>query len=172
MNSDSSLIKAIEQTFEHHLEQAKIIVVGHGRTMPKVTLNYDLRGTTAGQCHIHPPSKVLLRFNLQLAKHNTTDFLQQTVAHELAHAVTWRCYPKAKPHGAEWRSVMQAFGIAKPQRCHRYQTEQVSSRRQRTWAYQCDCQLHQLSTTRHNRIQSGKQRYFCKQCQQELAQQL
>lgn len=168
MNSESSLIKSIEQALQRYLVQAESIIRGHARTMPEISLKFDLRGATAGQCHIHPPNRVLLRFNLELAQYNTADFLKQTVAHELAHAVTWRCYPRAKPHGPEWRSIMQALGIKNPQRCHQYETKQVASRRQRTWSYQCACRQHELSTTRHNRVQSGKQRYFCKSCQQAL----
>ena len=90
------------------------------------------------------------------------------VAHEVAHLITIACHGRTPPHGAEWRAVMRHLGISDPQRCHRYAVEESGLRRQRRWAYVCDCREHQLSTTRHNRIWRDQAEYLCRCCGSRL----
>jgi len=42
--------------------------------------------------------------------------------------------------------------------------EGVPQRRQSTHPYQCGCRVHELSSTRHNRIQRGRGQYQCVNC--------
>jgi SprT protein len=130
---------------------------------------FDLRGQAAGQASWRPGKPPLLRFNLVIARHYRDDFVTDTVAHEVAHLVTRRCHPHARPHGSEWKTVMRHFGIATPQRCHDYRSGSDAVRRQRRWLYTCGCRTHALSTTRHWRVQSQLSVYRCRQCGEILA---
>ena len=130
--------------------------------MPQVA--FDLRGQAAGQAVWRAGQPPLLRFNLAIARHYGDDFVNETVAHEVAHVVARHCHPGGRPHGREWRAVMRQFGIREPRRCHDYRDGSEAVRRQRRWLYECSCRMHQLSTTRHRRIQAGLTVYHCRQC--------
>lgn len=160
------LISAIESAYLRLEPTAKALVLGQGKKFPEIKLSYDLRGAAAGQCRISNHGVIELRFNLDLAAQDSERFLRTTVAHELAHAITWKCYPKAKPHGTEWKQHMRHFGIDKPERCHNLKVTNVHT--QKLWLYECACQLHKLSTTRHNRARKGIRQYICKACGEPL----
>ena len=103
-----------------------------------------------------------------MAREQPEAFLAETVPHEVAHVVCRVLYPKARPHGPEWRSLMRYFGIEQPSRCHDFASAQSPGRQQRRWHYRCNCRKHQLSTTRHYRILRGSSRYHCRHCGSEL----
>ena len=66
------------------------------RRFPRPEVSFRLRGQKAGVAHL---DENLLRFNPQLYRENHDHFLQQTVAHEVAHL-------KEMNHGpAFWREV-------------------------------------------------------------------
>lgn len=132
--------------------------------LPEPLIRFDLRGQSAGQAQWHAGSRPLLRYNLDIARRHETDFLAITVAHEVAHLVTAACHGRTRPHGSEWRAVMAFLGIQDPQRCHQYPLDGTVVKRQRRWRYVCDCRSHELSTTRHNRMQAGTSRYHCRAC--------
>ena len=133
------------------------------RTTPAIDIAYDLRGKSAGQVRFNPEKKPVVRYNLSIALLQPQAFLSQTVPHEVAHVVTWVLHGhKVRPHGREWQSVMAYFGLA-GQRCHSFEIPLSQTRRQRRWQYACDCREHQLSTTRHRRVEQG-QRYECRLC--------
>lgn len=136
----------------------------HRVPLPVPEIRFDLRGMTAGQCIWRRRRTPVLRFNLRLAEDHRDDFVTTTVAHEVAHLVTIACHGKAPPHGEEWRAVMRHLGIGNPERCHRYAVDSSGLRRQRRWAYACDCREHQLSTTRHNRVRRDQAEYRCRHC--------
>ena len=147
------------------LEQAGELLKQHGKTLPEVNLHYDLRGRSAGQMRCYTDGRMEIRYNLELAYLQPEDFLARTVPHEVAHLVTWVLYGKAvRPHGPEWQEVMRCFGVEDASRCHRYEVPQQSVRRQRRWTYRCAGREHQLTTTRHNRVQFDGQRYECREC--------
>lgn len=163
--SDSTLVAAIEAQTYDLLERAAPLFARHSVCPPDPVIRCDLRGTMAGQAGWRPGSRPLLRFNLAFARAHPTDFLAQTVTHEVAHLVTAACHGRTRPHGSEWRAVMAFFGIRDARRCHSYPiTHEQPVRRQRRWAYRCRCATHALSTTRHRRIESGRARYECRHC--------
>lgn len=130
------------------------------RAVPE--LRWDLRGRAAGQAHL---GRALIRLNAALLLQEGEDFALSTLVHELCHLAVWaRHGRKARPHGPEWRALMQAMGQS-PQRCHDAPVQAV--RQQRTFRYACPCSEHALSTTRHNRAQRGV-RYLCRRCAQPL----
>jgi SprT protein len=109
----------------------------------------------------------MIRYNLALLDRHGEAFLRDTVPHETAHYVAYRLHGRGiRPHGAEWRNIMQLFG-ADPSRCHDYDVAGLSARRLRTYTYHCNCGPHQLSSIRHNRIIRG-QRYLCRRCGEAL----
>ena len=73
----------------------------------------------------------------------------------------------AKADGSEWQDLMVCFG-ADPRATFDLDISDIPQRRQATHPYRCDCQFHEISTTRHNRIRRGKGRYLCRHCDGEL----
>lgn len=137
----------------------------YGTALPYPTLRFDLRGMTAGQAY---SGRNLIRLNPLLLHENGEAFLQQTVPHEVAHLVADKLFgPGIRPHGREWQSVMAVLD-ASSERCHRFDTSRAAAYRQRRFSYACGCtRLHELSATRHNRIQRGAA-YLCRRCGKKL----
>ncbi|WP_067522315.1 SprT family zinc-dependent metalloprotease [Endozoicomonas ascidiicola] len=127
-------------------------------------IRLDLTGATAGQAWIE---KHQLRFNKVLLQENREHFIQQTVAHEVAHLLAYDLFgPRIRAHGREWQGIMIKVFRLPADRCHSYDTGR-SSRRQ--WLYQCHCKGREiaLSTVRHNRSQRGTI-YLCTTCRGPL----
>lgn len=129
-----------------------------------IPISFDLKGRAAGMYRTHNKQRSI-RYNPYLFAKYFDDNLTTTVAHEVAHYITDILFGlrNIKPHGAEWRSVMQDFGIA-PQVTGRYDLSGIPLRQQKRFEYQCDCSIHKLSTVRHNKIIKGKARYHCRTC--------
>lgn len=157
-----ALEQQLQQATAACLAQAEPLLRGAGRRRAQVRVLCDLRGKAAGQV-VWAQGETRIRYNLALAKHQPEAFIQQTVPHEVAHVVTRLLYPKARPHGPEWRRVMAHLGIADVQRCHNFAVA-PPSHSQRRWPYRCSCRDHQLSATRHNRILRGERNYLCRHC--------
>lgn len=166
--NDTLLTARIETRVAELLVQATSLLRRHGRRPLKPVLRFDLRGQAAGQARWQRGRQPELRFNLAVARRHADDFVHVTVAHEVAHLVTYQCHGHTRPHGPEWQSVMRHFGIMDPRRCHNYDVESNQVRHQRRWHYECRCRIHQLSTTRHNRVQRGQASYHCRRCGETL----
>jgi len=110
-----------------------------------------------------------IRFNPWLFAKYPEDSWMNTIPHEVAHYVTDCLHgiQHIRPHGEEWREVMRAFGAAPTVRAH-YDLAGIPIRRIKRYAYRCNCRTVQLSAYRHNKIQSGQQRYRCRECAAEL----
>ena len=137
--------------------------------LPDPVIRFDLRGQAAGQVRWHRRGRCEIRYNLDIARRHRADFLARTVPHEVAHLLTVTCHGRTSPHGPEWRAMMQYLGVSAPTRCHDYSVDEGTVRRQRRWRYQCRCREHQLSTTRHKRIQCGLAVYRCSICGSDLS---
>lgn len=138
-----------------------------GLAPPPLAVRFDLRGKTAGMVKFQRGQAYVVRYNPRLLAENRDDFLTQTVPHEVAHVVTNLLFgPRAKPHGAQWQTVMRYFG-AEPRRCHGYDVSGAPPRRLRRFDYHCACRTHRLTSIRHNRIQAGGT-YLCRHCGQVL----
>lgn len=139
------------------------------RTLPMPEVVFDLAGRAAGQAVFalqepHRPDR--LRFNAALLASHPDFMRTETVPHELAHLVVYRRYGRsAKPHGKQWRALMELFGV--PARaCHNLPTE--PTRRLRRFAYRCGCvDPVWLTSIRHNRAVRGE-RYRCRRCGEVL----
>jgi len=129
-----------------------------------IPISFDLKGRAAGMYRTYNNQRSI-RYNPYLFAKYFDDNLATTVPHEVAHYVTDILFGlnNIKPHGNEWRGVMQDFGV-KPQVTGHYNLTGIPQKQQRRFNYQCDCTRHKLSTVRHNRIQTGKARYYCRHC--------
>ncbi|MGB5562937.1 MAG: SprT-like domain-containing protein [Sedimenticolaceae bacterium] len=154
----------IEKRTLQVLRQAEPLCASRGARLPDPIIRFDLRGQAAGQAQWRQGQRPLLRYNLDIAHRHQADFLATTVTHEVAHLVTAACHGRTRPHGPEWRAVMAYLGIPDAGRCHNYRLDDTAVKRQRRWAYRCDCSNHELSTTRHKRTCSGATRYHCRRC--------
>jgi SprT protein len=147
---------------EHYLRLAGQLFERPFRPVPVL---FDLRGSSAGMFRA-AGRDCRIRYNPWIFAKYFEENLEGTVPHEVAHYVVHELYRwrrAVKPHGAEWRAVMAAFG-ADPGVTFQLDLAGIPQRRQRTHTYRCDCRTHQLSTTRHNRIQRAGVRYHCRYC--------
>ncbi len=139
--------------------------------LPRVEVRFDLRGLAAGQYRCEwrdGRPRCLIRFNPEVFALDPEQHLRETVAHEVAHHLTFHLHPRARPHGPEWAAWMAFFGLEARARGG-YRVDGIRARRQRRFGYRCACdgREHALSATRHNRIQRGV-RYRCPRCGETL----
>jgi len=130
---------------------------------------FKRNGTTAGHSAY---CRRELMFQLDLAEHNA-DF-KSTVEHEVAHYVQRAVYgyyrngKKVMPHGAEWKYIMRNVYHLNPDRCHNYDTSVTTTRkRRRDFKWSCNCKVHNVTKTLHNRMLAGSRRR-CLACKSVL----
>jgi SprT protein len=165
VKSDDDHLTAVIRDRTRELLMAAIPLCRKYRTrLPEPDIRFDLRGLAAGQVRWLDGKRVEIRYNLAIAHKHRSEFLARTVPHEVAHVVTVACHGRTAPHGTEWQAIMRYLGIAHPERCHAYDVDEQSVRRQRRWTYRCDCRVHSLSTTRHRRVEKGTGSYHCRRC--------
>lgn len=129
-----------------------------------VRVSLALRGRTAGDVCGRTGA---IRYNGELLARFGDAFLAEIVPHEVAHVVVARAFPgRRRPHGAEWREVMDFFGV-RARSCHAFET--TPARRVGRVPYRCACDKPHLLTPRaHRRIRRGHATYHCRQCRQTL----
>ncbi|MFT4613869.1 MAG: SprT protein [Bacteroidia bacterium] len=137
-------------------------------TLQPIPVLFDLSGHTAGMFK-ETAQGCVIRYNPWIFGKYFQENLRDTVPHEVAHYVVHTLHPsgRVKPHGRQWLAVMEAFG-ADPGVTFDLDLEGIPQRQQRTHVYHCQCRLHEVSTTRHNRVQRGTGRYQCRYCNTEL----
>lgn len=135
------------------------------RSFPRPTVSFRLRGQKAGVAHL---DENLLRFNPQLYRENREHFLEQTVAHEVAHLIAHQLFgPRIRPHGEEWQLIMRGIYGLPPDRCHTYAVKRRATTR---YLYRCHCPEHNdfpFSPQRHTLVAKGR-RYYCRRCKATL----
>lgn len=147
-------LKACMQLAEQHFK----------RKFEMPVLNYRLRGQKAGVAYLQ---KNEIRLNRTLLLENTSDFIQQVVPHEAAHLIVYQQFGRVKPHGKEWQFVMKALFHLPAEIYHCFDLNSVTPQ---NIAYQCQCQIHHLSSHRHQKILNKTAVYLCKKCRSELKQ--
>ncbi|MBE9593280.1 MAG: SprT-like domain-containing protein [Proteobacteria bacterium] len=128
------------------------------KEFPEPSIKMDLTGKCAGRFH---PKDNRIRFNLDLMLKNKEDFINETVAHEVAHFVVEVIQPGSKPHGVTWKAIMKLFGIINPKIYHDYKLP--IKKKSNTYLYQCGCRNHYFSKTKHKRAEDGVI-YTCTDC--------
>jgi SprT protein len=134
------------------------------RPFKRPAVSLALRGQKAGVAHLHENK---LRFNAELYRKNTDDFLRQTVPHEVAHLVAHQLFGgRIQPHGQEWRQIMLGVYALEPLRCHNYE---VTRRQVTRYIYRCPCVdgVFPFTAQRHGLVRQGR-RYLCRRCNQAL----
>jgi len=148
----------------HYICQAERIF---RRRFKPIPVAFDLKGSAAGMFKMDG-RRCLIRYNPWIFAKYFEENLHDTVAHEVAHYIVYEVYGRrARSHGEEWQALMIEFGAA-PQATFHLDLSGVPQRRQATHRYQCECRIHDVSTTRHNRVQRGVGRYHCVKCDGQL----
>ncbi len=132
---------------------------------PDPALTFELKGTIGGQADI---KKWEIRINLPLAEKNLEYYLNQVVAHELAHLLDWTFYKKVG-HGRTWKAIMRSIFGLRPDRCHSLDVSEVKLKKYDTFLYKCACaEGHKIKPNKHNKIQNLKIRIGCARCRKIL----
>jgi SprT protein len=155
----------IEQTYHYiNLANQKLQL-----KLPAIAIKFDLKGRASGMFVVRH-NQLLIRYNQIIFSQYYDDNLLNTVAHEVAHYVVHDIYgiKKVKPHGRQWKEIMALFEV-KPEVTSRYDVSGLPLHRQRQYEYSCGCMSHQLSTTRHNKVQRKTAVYKCRKCLQALS---
>ncbi len=141
-----------------------------GRAFKPIDLRFDLRGRSSGM-YVLKHKQRYLRFNPFIFAKYFDDNLATTVPHEVAHYVSDILFgiKNIRPHGKEWQAIMHTLGV-EPKVTGNYNLSGIPLKQQRRFAYACGCMTHQLTTTRHNKIITGKARYYCRKCDRQLSQ--
>ena len=140
----------------------------YNKSFSAIPIMFDLRGKCAG-IYQRKGRERRIRFNPWLFAKYYKHSVEQTIPHEVAHYITdclWSIR-KVKPHGQEWQSVMQAFGV-ESKVTGSFDLTGIPIKQYQRFSYSCGCKIHQLSLIRHRRVQSGQAEYRCKDCRQLL----
>lgn len=151
----------VAQRTEEYIVRAEHL---YGRRFDRVPVLFDLKGHAAGMFKVIGKRR-LIRYNPWIFAKYFEENLRDTVPHEVAHYIVHEVYPRrtTKPHGQAWKNLMSEYG-ADPGVTFNLDLEGVPQRSQKTHRYQCGCQIHEVSTTRHNRMQRRRMRYHCCSC--------
>ncbi|MFT6984307.1 MAG: SprT protein [Psychromonas sp.] len=118
---------------------------------------FNQRGKSAGSAHLQ---RNIIKFNATLFKHNQDEFINQVVAHEVAHLIVYQLYGKVRPHGREWQDVMCNVFNCPATTTHSLDISKVIGKQ---FSYLCLCRTHQLTIRRHNKVLKGA-KYLCTRC--------
>ena len=123
--------------------------------------NFKQRGRAAGTAYLQRNE---LRFNYFMFLQDKEHFLQTVVPHEVSHIIVYQLFgANVRPHGVEWRGVMQAVFACKAERTHTFAVPTPK----RAFTYRCECREHLLSVRRHAKTTKGVE-YLCRQCKAKL----
>ena len=136
----------------------------YSHTFSKIPVLFDLKGRAAGMYRVRYGQRVI-RYNPYIFAKYFDDNFSETIPHEVAHYVTDILYglKTIRPHGSEWKSVMQVFGVA-ANRTANYDLTGLPVRNHKKFVYHCGCQNYELTTRRHNKILRGQGEYVCRYC--------
>lgn len=137
-------------------------------------ISFDLEGPVAGEAVMprnvarRRRSELRLRINEDLMRRYPVRMVQITAPHEVAHFVTHLGWERPRAHGKEWGWVMEEL-FAKP--ADPTHTMQVAPKPTASFAYFCGCQgehTHFVAPDIHEAIASGRARYRCSACSEEI----
>ena len=176
-----------EQQLQVQKEVQRYLTIGeslHQCAVPAIPVLFDLKGKTAGMYRVKTSlaprkgffsktgtaSERVIRFNPWLFAKYPEDSWENTIPHEVAHYITDCLYgiKSIRPHGKEWAAVMRRLG-AEPIVRANYDLSGIPVRRMAQYVYRCACREMSLTAYRHKKVQSGLQRYRCRDCLSELS---
>lgn len=152
--------QVINQT-NHFIKSAEIY---YQRTFDEIPVLFDLTGKAIGMYRIKAGQRVI-RYNPYVFAKYFDDNFNETIPHEVAHYVSDILYDfkKIRPHGSEWKSVMQVFGVS-ANRTANYDLTGLPARNYQKYIYHCGCQNFELTSRRHNKVLRGTGHYLCREC--------
>ena len=184
MNISSTKIDPAIITPIDDLRQSQ--VVGHTRNFIELGSKYfnqkfsmipvvfDLKGRIAGMYKWQSSTRKQeksrkIRYNPWLFAKYYEENLAITVPHEVAHYLVNCLHQprKVKPHGSEWKAIMQIFGADSSVTAD-FDMTGIPCYSHRRFEYTCDCKTHQLSTYRHNKCVRDQACYLCRYCHAKL----
>jgi SprT protein len=138
------------------------------QSFKEIPILFDLTGRAAGMYRVKAGQRVI-RYNPYVFAKYFDDNFNETIPHEVAHYITDMLYGfnKSRPHGSEWKSVMQVFGVA-ANRTANYDLTGLPVRQYQKYLYYCGCQNFELTSRRHNKILRGVGHYLCQDCGSKL----
>lgn len=136
----------------------------YNRVFTEIPVLFDLTGRAAGMYRVKAGQRVI-RYNPYVFSKYFDDNFNETIPHEVAHYVTDMLYglKKIRPHGSEWKAVMQVFGVA-ANRTANYDLSGVPVRQYHKFLYHCGCRNFELTSRRHNKLLRGTGHYLCRDC--------
>jgi SprT protein len=143
----TALIEATRKAYD--IANAKL-----QRQIPYPSIVFNIRGKCAGRanCLFN-----VIRYNVELARHNFEAFLERTVKHEVAHVVAVKYYNCKAGHNREWRWIMEDVFGQEASRCHSYDTSNCAARKTYWHIYRCMCGKDlRVGTKYHNQIQANQ----------------
>ena len=164
--------KVVDETRAYINQASKLF----GLNKKSVEITFDLKGRCSGMYRVKPARRKIfsqpqreIRYNPYIFSKYFEDNYATTIPHEVAHYVTDIIHGlrNIKPHGDEWKAVMQAFD-ADASITANYDLSGIPLKKQSLFTYQCECREHQLSSIRHNKINRHRYQYYCKACKQTL----
>ncbi|MCK5395745.1 MAG: SprT-like domain-containing protein [Gammaproteobacteria bacterium] len=137
-----------------------------------VEIVFNLKGRTAGmyrvKCKIIQHKREI-RYNPFIFSKYFDDNFKTTIPHEVAHYISDLIYGlrNIKPHGKEWKEIMQAFNADATVTAN-YDLTGIPQNNKTLYTYECGCREHQIGAIRHNRIKNQHGKYICSLCKQTL----
>lgn len=146
-----------------------------------IEVKYDLNSANALGTHRYDfqQSKHIIRLNPALLNELKQPYIDDVLVHEVCHALVKHNYgrinsmgKKIMPHGKEFKYFCRVLNIdtgATTNVASGSKAMKASGRNTKRHTYSCKCSEHQLSTTRHNKIQRGTASYSCRKCNTTLS---
>ena len=154
MDTETQKLRDIETLAALHIEAAGLV----GWTfqwMPRATVTFGLcryRERTIG-------------ISLPLAKVNTEARVEETILHEVAHAVAG--HPAG--HGPVWANTARRLGLANPRRCWQVDERTRPVKRTSGWALECpQCGMVHQQSRLGVAFQNGTRHYRCRECKVDV----
>lgn len=166
---DEAIQLRVTKEVERYIDYAQQVFAQQFQTLP---VRFDLKGRAAGMYCVKGRLDQLqryIRFNPWLFAKYPEDSWDNTIPHEVAHYISDCLYGlrTIKPHGKEWKYIMQVFG-AEPLVRANYDMTGIPVRQVKRYAYRCQCREVMLTSYRHQKVQQGVQRYQCRDCRGNL----
>ena len=159
------------------VNDANSIYQGSEIDFDNIEIRHTLRGTTAGKALYISDNIMKLWYHPEMAEKDLDDYIIQTLYHEIAHLYTRKLYPRAKPHGIEFRQICRMIG-GNGRRTHTLKTQGLKQQKTiKRFIYSCpSCgKEYGFTPQKHKRqahfIKSdpdSNQGYICRICRVRL----
>lgn len=125
----------------------------------EVVLNNRMKSRGGFASYNRLTRRLKIEINYRLHTTNMTE-LKNTYLHELGHILDFYFFDNSS-HGYRWKAITDALGgcIA---RTHNMDASALKAKRTR-YNYSCGCQIHTITSVKHNRIRRGCG-YKCTKC--------